>query len=87
MNKRMLQRIAALTLCLTMAAHGFGWLSPAYAAGGTTVYTFGNAEGAEKSRAETGRAGEKGFEEGRTGSAGAREAGQSRQGRRGKEGR
>ena len=44
-EKRMLRRIAALALCLTMAAHGFGWLSPACAAGGTTVYTFGNAEG------------------------------------------
>ena len=43
-RKRMLQKIAALALCLTMAAHGFGWLSPACAAGGTTVYTFGNAE-------------------------------------------
>ena len=45
-RKRMLQRIAALALCLTMAAHGFGWLSPAYAAGaGRTVYTFGSADG------------------------------------------
>ena len=44
-RKRMVQRIAALALRLTMAAHGFGWLSPACAAGGTTVYTFGNAEG------------------------------------------
>ena len=44
-RKRVLQKIAALALCLTMAAHGFGWLSPACAAGGTTVYTFGNAEG------------------------------------------
>lgn len=43
-GKRMLRRIAALALCLTMVAHGFGWLSPACAAGGTTVYTFGNAE-------------------------------------------
>ena len=44
-RKRMLQRIAALALCLTMAVHGFGWLSPAHAVGGTTVYTFGNTEG------------------------------------------
>ena len=44
-RKRMLQRIASLALCLTLAAHGFGWLSPARAAGGTTVYTFGDVNG------------------------------------------
>ena len=45
-RKRMLQRIAALALCLTMAAHGFGGLSPTYAVGaGRTVYTFGSADG------------------------------------------
>lgn len=45
-KKRMLQKIVALALCLTMAAHGFGWLSPAYAAGaGRTVYTFGDPNG------------------------------------------
>ena len=45
-GKRMLRRIASLALCLTLAAHGFGWLSPAYAAGaGQTVYTFGDPNG------------------------------------------
>ena len=46
MNKRMLRQIAALALCLTMAASACGAFSPAYAAGaGQTVYTFGNASG------------------------------------------
>ena len=45
-KKRMLRKIVALALCLTMAAHGFSWLSPAYAAGASqTVYTFGDASG------------------------------------------
>ena len=45
-GKRMLQKIAALALCLTMAASTCGAFSPAYAAGaGQTVYTFGNASG------------------------------------------
>ena len=46
MNKRMLRQIAALALCLTLAASTCGAFSPAYAAGaGQTVYTFGNASG------------------------------------------
>ena len=46
MNKRMLRQIAALALCLTLAASACGAFSPAYAAGaGQTVCTFGNASG------------------------------------------
>lgn len=45
-RKKMLRRIAALALCLTLAASICGAFSPAYAAGaGQTVYTFGNASG------------------------------------------
>lgn len=45
-GKRMLQRIAALALCLTLAASACGAFSPAYAAGaGQTVYTFGDPNG------------------------------------------
>ena len=44
--KKGLQKIISLALCLTLAAHGFGWFVPtAEAAGVTMAYTFGNTEG------------------------------------------
>ena len=43
MNRKwMLQRIMSLALCFTLAASACGAFSPAYAIGGTTVYTFGD---------------------------------------------
>ena len=39
------RRLLAITLCLTMVLYAARLLSPAYAAGGTTVYTFGDASG------------------------------------------
>ena len=46
-RKQIVRKIASFALCLTLAAHGFGWLSPACAANANasaTVYTFGNPD-------------------------------------------
>ena len=45
-KKRMLRKIVALALCLTMALYAVRWMSPVYAAGeSSTVYTFGDTKG------------------------------------------
>ena len=44
-KKRMLKQLVSLALCAILALNASGAFSPAYAAGGTTVYTFGSAEG------------------------------------------